>query len=67
LGDAALYYKAGDGKALSSELSSVLARTDAERAFSGSAAAARAADFSWDKTAAATIEVLKKAVSERSY
>lgn len=62
-GKAALYYKAGEDKALAAALSAVLSRTPAERRVSSSAAASRAAGFSWDKAAAATIEVLKKAVS----
>jgi len=63
LGGAALYYKAGDDRALSTALSSVLSRTAPERQVTSTAAASRAADFSWDKAAAATIDVLKKAVS----
>ena len=63
-GDAALYYKAGDEKTLSAALSVILSRTAAEHRLFSTAAASRAAYFSWDKAAAATIEVFKKAVSE---
>jgi len=59
--DTALYYQPGDEKNLSSALFTILSRTEAERHAAGSAAAARAASFSWDAAAAATLEVLKKA------
>lgn len=61
LGDAALYYAAGDENALSLALSTIISRAPVARAAAGSAAIARAAGFSWDKAAAATFAVLKKA------
>ena len=62
LRDSALYYKAGNETGLALALSAVLSRNEAERLAGGSAAAARASYFSWDAAAAATIDVLKKAV-----
>lgn len=59
-GDAALYYQPGDDKSLAGALFTVLSRTEAGRL--AAAAAARAASFSWDAAAAATLEVFKKAV-----
>jgi len=62
-GEAALYYRAGDEAALSAVLSAILSRTAVERVRFSSAAASRAAGFSWDKAAASTLAVLEKAAS----
>ena len=59
LGGAADYYKAGDHEALSSLLSKKLASGRPPAA----GPAARTALFSWDKAAAATLDVLLKAAS----
>jgi len=60
LGGAALYYPARDIKAMTSALSAILARPEAERSACGAAAVLRAAAFSWDEAAAATLGILKK-------
>lgn len=60
--DSVLYYEPGDAKSLALALFTVLSRSAAERRAAGSAAAARAASFSWDAAAAATLGVLKRAV-----
>lgn len=60
--DIALYYKPGDEKGLSAALLALLSRNGAQRLAKGSSAAARAGTFSWDAAAAATLDVLKRAV-----
>lgn len=57
-GEASLYYEPGDQASLSAALTSVLSRTGAEKDRFRGLALARAADFSWDRAAAATLELL---------
>jgi len=63
LGDSAIYYAAGDEAGLSKAITAVLSRTEAEHAGFSAASAARATSFSWDKAAAATLEVFKKSLA----
>ena len=59
-GDVALYAPPGDAEAFASSLSSLLA-DPAGRRRRAAAGRARAAAFSWEKTAAATLAVLRRA------
>ncbi len=59
-GDAALYAPPGDARAFASVLSSLLADPAARRR-AAAAGRARAASFSWEKTAAATLSALRRA------
>lgn len=60
-GDSALYYSAGRPEELASRLIEALGRGDAERERFSAMGKARASGFSWDRTAAQTLEVLRRA------
>lgn len=61
-GEAALYYPPGDYKALGAKILEALGRDNPVRTHYSALARSRAAEFSWDKTAAGTLAVLKTAV-----
>jgi len=64
--DAALYYSAGDYRALATRIESVLRTTDQDLQRRRAAASRRARDFSWETTASSIIDVLVKTVDKYS-
>lgn len=60
--DSAVYYKAGDPRALAESIKTTLERSPGEYAEKSKTALNRAKEFSWDITAAMTVDVFKKAV-----
>lgn len=64
-GNAAVYYPPGDHVALAARLKAALSRGFAEREKYSTLALARAGEFSWDKAADATMEVMIQSLSRR--
>ena len=60
LGEAAVYYKAGDAPGLGRVLETVLARTAGERRILSEKASRSGSGFLWDETAAKTLAILQR-------
>lgn len=65
-GDAATYYRAGDGASLAHRISAALAAPPGERAARADAARARARQFTWAATAQRTLHELRVAITQRA-
>ncbi len=62
-GDAAVYYRLGNGASLASAIAAILSKSEAELSTVRGAAFRRAADFTWQRTADRTVAELQKAIS----